>query len=170
MCFYWRSTGIGGSNAIHQAVDGSMPSFNDHSTSYAFYMQPYFYNGNQWKANKGWNPERQLHVREMSVHVLCLWINTETNSSSSCVLWKAHVYFAKNWSGLNMTVNKEKNRVFIFYFFNVNLFFFQFYKIWFREVLVYETNEYNDFVWFSLSKVKIFSVWLLLNIFAVFNQ
>lgn len=51
LCFYWRPILIALQNVIHQAVNESILSFNDQPTWYAFYMAPYTYNGNQWKAN-----------------------------------------------------------------------------------------------------------------------
>lgn len=51
LCFYWRSLWIARQNVIRQAVDESILSFNDQPTWCAFYMAPYTFKGNQWKAN-----------------------------------------------------------------------------------------------------------------------
>lgn len=51
LCFYWRPLWIAWQNVIRQAVDESILSFNDQPTWCAFYMAPYTFKGNQWKAN-----------------------------------------------------------------------------------------------------------------------
>lgn len=51
LCFYRRPLWIAWQNVIRQAVDESILSFNDQPTWCAFYMVPYTFKGNQWKAN-----------------------------------------------------------------------------------------------------------------------